>query len=323
MKTPRTAVIGLLAALAALPLALTSDFLLHFVIMALYFALLGQAWNLLGGYGGQRSFGHAAFFGTGAYTAAILQLDLGVNPWICLALAGVFSAIAGTFVGALSFRYGLRGSYFALVTLAFAEVFRIVADSVPFTGAGVGLQIPLKQTAANFQFADKLGFYWVILALTALATAIAWWLENSCFGADLVALRENEDAARALGIEVERTKLGAITLSAALSGLAGSFYLQYFLYLDPRLAYGVEVSVAALLVPLVGGVGTVFGPLVGAFALRLLNEVSGTLTGGAPGLNLVLYGALLIVILAFLPDGLVSLLPRLARALKPKRPRHA
>jgi branched-chain amino acid transport system permease protein len=323
MKTPRTAVIGLLAALAALPLALTSDFLLHFVIMALYFALLGQAWNLLGGYGGQRSFGHAAFFGTGAYTAAILQLDLGVNPWICLALAGVFSAIAGTFVGALSFRYGLRGSYFALVTLAFAEVFRIVADSVPFTGAGVGLQIPLKQTAANFQFADKLGFYWVILALTALATAIAWWLENSCFGADLVALRENEDAARALGIEVERTKLGAITLSAALSGLAGSFYLQYFLYLDPRLAYGVEVSVAALLVPLVGGVGTVFGPLVGAFALRLLNEVSGTLTGGAPGLNLVLYGALLILILAFLPDGLVSLLPRLARALKPKRPRHA
>jgi branched-chain amino acid transport system permease protein len=323
VKTPGAAVIGVLAALAALPLALKSDFLSHFVIMALYFALLGQAWNLLGGYGGQRSFGHAAFFGTGAYAAAILQLDLGINPWICLVLAAAAGALAGAFVGALSFRYGLRGSYFALVTLAFAEVFRIVADSVPFTGAGVGLQIPLKQSAANFQFADKLGFYWVILALTALATAAAWWLENSCFGADLIAIRENEDAARALGINVERTKLGAITLSAALSGLAGSFYLQYFLYLDPRLAYGVEISVAALLVPLVGGVGTVFGPLVGAFALRLLNEVSGTLTGGAPGLNLVLYGALLILILAFLPDGLVSLLPRLARAARSSRPRHA
>jgi branched-chain amino acid transport system permease protein len=323
MKTPAVAVISVLAALAALPLALKSDFLSHFVIMALYFALLGQAWNLLGGYGGQRSFGHAAFFGTGAYAAAILQLDLGVNPWICLLLAAVAGALAGAVVGALSFRYGLRGSYFALVTLAFAEVFRIVADSVPFTGAGVGLQVPLKQSAGNFQFADKLGFYWVIFGLTALATAAAWWLENSCFGADLVAVRENEDAARALGIEVERTKLGAITLSAALAGFAGSFYLQYFLYLDPRLAYGVEISVAALLVPLIGGVGTVFGPLVGAFALRLLNEVSGALTGGAPGLNLVLYGALLILILAFLPDGLVSLLPRLARALKPKRPRHA
>lgn len=323
MKTPGAAVIGVLAALAALPLALKSDFLLHFVIMALYFALLGQAWNLLGGYGGQRSFGHAAFFGSGAYAAAILQLDLGVNPWVCLVLAAGAGALAGVFVGALSFRYGLRGSYFALVTLAFAEVFRIVADSVPFTGAGVGLQIPLQQAAANFQFADKLGFYWVILALTALATAAAWWLENSCFGADLVAIRENEDAARALGIKVERTKLAAITLSAALSGLAGSFYVQYFLYLDPRLAYGVEISVAALLVPLIGGVGTVFGPLLGAFALRLLNELSGTLTGGAPGLNLVLYGALLILILAFLPDGLVSLLPRVARALRPRRPRHA
>jgi len=136
-------------------------------------------------------------------------------------------------------------------------------------------------------------------------------------------LRENEDAARALGIEVERRKLGAITLSAALSGLAGSFYLQYFLDLDPRLAYGVEVSVASLLVPLVGGAGTVFGPLVGALVLRLLNEVSGAVTGGAPGLNLVLYGALLILILAFLPDGLVSLVPRLARALRPGRPHHA
>jgi len=323
MKTPGAAVVGVLVALVLLPFALTSDFLSHFVIMTLYFALLGQAWNLLGGYAGQRSFGHAAFFGTGAYAAAILQLDLGINPWVCLVLAGGFGAIAGAFVGALSFRYGLRGSYFALVTLAFAEVFRIVADSVPFTGAGVGLQIPLKQTAANFQFAEKLGFYWVVLALTALATLLAWWLENSCFGADLAALRENEDAARALGIEVERRKLGAITLSAALSGLAGSFYLQYFLYLDPRLAYGVEVSVASLLVPLVGGAGTVFGPLVGALVLRLLNEVSGAVTGGAPGLNLVLYGALLILILAFLPDGLVSLVPRLARALRPGRPHHA
>jgi branched-chain amino acid transport system permease protein len=210
-------------------------------------------------------------------------------------------------VGALSFRYGLRGSYFALVTLAFAEVFRIVADSVPFTGAGVGLQIPLNPSAANFQFPDKAGFYVVILALTALATALAWWIENSRFGAELVAVRENEDAARALGVDVDRTKLRAIMLSGALSGLAGDFYVQYYLYIDPRIAYGVEVSVAALLVPLIGGVGTVLGPLVGALALRALNEISSGMTGGAPGLNLMLYGALLIVILAFLPDGLVSL----------------
>ncbi|HYB56667.1 MAG TPA: branched-chain amino acid ABC transporter permease [Alphaproteobacteria bacterium] len=314
MKTPAIAAAAPLLALAALPLLLHSDFWLHFAIMTLYLALLGQAWNLLGGYGGQRSFGHAAFFGTGAYAAALLQLDFAINPWACMVLAGGFGAGAGALVGALSFRYGLRGSYFALVTLAFAEVFRIVADSVPFTGAGVGLQIALKESVADFQFPEKSGFYAVILALTAIATALAWWIENSRFGAALVAVRENEDAARALGIDVDRTKLWAITLSGALSGCAGSFYVQYFLYLDPRIAYGVEVSVTALLVPLIGGVGTVLGPLVGALALRALNEASSALTGGAPGLNLVLYGALLIVILALLPDGLISLGTRLRRA---------
>ena len=323
MKTPGALVIALLVVLVPLPLFVHSDFWLHFAIMTLYFALLGQAWNLLGGYGGQRSFGHAAFFGTGAYAAAVLQVDFGVSPWACLVLAGFLGAAAGALVGALSFRYGLRGSYFALVTLAFAEVFRIVADSVQFTGAGVGLQIPLKQSAANFQFADKAGFYAVILALTGLATGLAWWFENSRFGAELVAIRENENAARALGIDIDRTKLRAIILSGALSGLAGSFYVQYFLYIDPRIAYGVEVSVAALLVPLIGGIGTVLGPLVGALALRTLNEISGGLTGGAPGLNLMLYGALLIVILAFLPDGLVSLVTRLRGALRKGAARHA
>ena len=323
MKTSGLLAATVLLVLTPLPLLVHSDFWLHFAIMTLYFALLGQAWNLLGGYGGQRSFGHAAFFGTGAYAAAVLQADLGVSPWVCLVLAGVFGAAAGALVGALSFRYGLRGSYFALVTLAFAEVFRIVADSVPFTGAGVGLQIPLRQTAANFQFHEKAGFYVVILALTAIATAIAWWIENSRFGAELVAVRENEDAARALGIDVNRTKLWAIVLSGGLSGFAGSFYVQYFLYVDPRIAYGVEVSVTALLVPLIGGVGTVLGPLIGAVSLRALNEASGIVTGGAPGLNLMLYGALLIVILAFLPDGLVSLGSRLRHARLARRPHHA
>jgi branched-chain amino acid transport system permease protein len=323
MKTPGALAVAVLLLLVPVPLLVHSDFWLHFAIMTLYFGLLGQAWNLLGGYGGQRSFGHAAFFGTGAYAAAVLQADLGLNPWVCLVLAGVFGAAAGGFVGALSFRYGLRGSYFALVTLAFAEVFRIVADSVSFTGAGVGLQIPLRQSAVNFQFHEKAGFYVVILVLTALATALAWWIENSRFGAELVAVRENEDAARALGIDVNGTKLWAIVLSGTLSGFAGSFYTQYFLYLDPRIAYGVEVSVTALLVPLIGGVGTVLGPLIGAVSLRALNEVSGMITGGAPGLNLMLYGALLIVILAFLPDGLVSLGARLRRARLTGRLRHA
>jgi branched-chain amino acid transport system permease protein len=308
-------IVVVLAALLPLPWLLHSDFWLSFAIMALYYGFLGQAWNILGGFGGQFSFGHAAFFGTGAYTSAVLQLRLGVDPWLCLALAAVTGGLVGAVVGALSFRYGLRGSYFALVTLAFAEVLRILADSAEFTGAGVGLQIPLKQTAANFQFPGKAGFYFVILGLTALGLAIAWWLENSRTGARLMAVRENEDAARALGVDVFRTKLIAITLSGALMGLGGTFYAQYFLYIDPTIAYGPAVSVSALLVPIVGGLGTVFGPLLGALALQFVNQLAQAAMGDAVGLNLVVYGVILVLMILYMPNGLFGLARVSARRL--------
>lgn len=304
-----------LAALLPMPLLVHSDFWLNFAIMALYYGFLGQAWNILGGFGGQFSFGHAAFFGTGAYAAAVLQVRLGINPWLCAAAAGILGGAVGAFVGALSFRYGLRGSYFALVTLAFAEVFRILANSVELTGAGVGLQIPLRQSAANFQFPAKAGFYGVALALTALGLAIAWHLENSRLGARLIAVRENEDAARALGVDVFRTKLAAITLSGALTGLGGCFYAQYFLYVDPAIAYGPAISVATLLVPIVGGLGSVFGPLLGSFALQFVNQLAQAAMGDAPGLNLVLYGVILVAMVMFLPGGLFGLARLSARRL--------
>jgi branched-chain amino acid transport system permease protein len=309
------AIVVVLLALLPIPWIVESDFWLNFVIMALYYGVLGQAWNLLGGFAGQFSFGHAAFFGTGAYTSAVLQLRLGVDPWLCLALAGILGGTVGALVGALSFRYGLRGSYFALVTLAFAEVFRILADSVEFTGAGVGLQLPLRQSAANFQFPDKAGFYFVILALTALGLAIAWWLQNSRLGARMVAVRENEDAARALGVNVFRTKVVAITLSGALMGLGGTFYVQYFLYIDPTIAYGPAVSVSALLAPIVGGLGTVFGPLLGAFALQWVNQIAQLAMGDAVGLNLVLYGVILVLMIKYMPNGLFGLADMSARRL--------
>lgn len=309
------AAILLLLGLFAVPWFVHSDFWLNFAIMTLYYGLLGQAWNLLGGYGGQFSFGHAAFFGTGAYASAVLQVKLGVNPWLCLVLAGALGALVGAAVGALSFRYGLRGSYFALVTLAFAEVFRILANTVGFTGAGVGILIPLKESAANFQFPTKAGFYFAILALTALGLLAAWWIENSRFGARLIAVRENEDAARALGVDAFRTKLAAIALSGALMGLGGSFYAQYFLYIDPAIAYGPGVSVAALLVPIIGGLGTAFGPLLGSAVLQLVNQLAQATMGDAPGLNLVLYGVILVVMILFLPNGLFGLARHSARWL--------
>jgi branched-chain amino acid transport system permease protein len=306
MKTGAV-ILVVLAALLPLPWLVRSDFWLNLAITALYYGFLGQAWNLLGGYGGQFSFGHAAFFGTGAYAAAVLQIKLGLDPWLGFGLAGILGGGVGAFVGALSFRYGLRGSYFALVTLAFAEVFRILANTTEITGAGVGLLIPLKQTAANFQFPQKSGFYFVVLALTGLGLAIAWWIENSRFGARLVAVRENEDAARALGVDVFSAKLAAIALSGALMGLGGAFYAQYFLYIDPTIAYGPAVSITALLVPIIGGLGSALGPLIGAAALQLVNQFAQATMGDAPGLNLVLYGIVLVLMVSFLPNGLASL----------------
>ena len=302
------------AAVAALPLFVSSGFALNAVIMTLYAALLGQAWNILGGFGGQFSFGHAVFFGTGAYAAAVLQVRFGWNAWLALPAAIALGAVVGAFIGVLSFRYGLRGSYFALVTLAFAEVFRILSNTFQFTGAGVGLMIPLAESAARFQFASRAGFLHVILGLTLAACLVAWWLQRSRYGAWLQAVRDNEASAAALGIDVFRVKLGAIMISGALMAAGGVFYVQYFHYIDPHLAYGPGVSVEALLVPIVGGIGTLFGPLLGAAALHLLAELTRTFMGDVPGISLLVYGLVLVLMVTFLPRGIMGLLAGVAEA---------
>ncbi len=308
-----SAITGVLVLMLPVPWLVQSEFFLNFAIMLLFSAFLGQAWNVLGGYGGQFSFGHAAFFGTGAYATAVLQTAFGINPWVGFVLAGLAGAGMGLVVGFLSFRFGLKGAYFALVTLAFAEVLRILANTADFTGAGVGILIPLDQGAANLQFADKTGFYLLALALVALGLFITAHLDNSRFGARLMAVRENEDAARASGVNVFEIKLRAIALSSLLAGLAGAFYTQYFLYLDPTIAYGPTVSIEALLVPIIGGTGTLFGPLLGAAALHTISEISQHVAADAPGLNLVVYGVLLVLMVLFLPSGLWGLATRLRR----------
>ncbi|MCC4243523.1 branched-chain amino acid ABC transporter permease [Stappia indica] len=307
------ALLGLVfAALFFVPFVVTSEAWQNTILMTLYAALLGQAWNILGGYGGQFSFGHAAFFGTGAYTVAVLQVQLGVNPWIGLVAGGLMAVAVAAFIGFTTFRYGLRGSYFALVTLAFAEVLRILANTVPFTGAGVGILIPLEQSAANLQFASKAGYYWLVWAIALAAFLTVWWIGHSRFGARLMAVRDNEDAARALGVDPFAVKMRAIMLSGLFSGLAGVFYAQYFLYLDPAIAYGPAISVESLLVPIVGGMGTLFGPLLGAVALHGVSEASRALIGDLPGISLVLYGTILILMVLFAPRGLAGLVRRLS-----------
>ena len=290
-----------------IPLLTSSGVALNFVMTALYACLLAQAWNVLGGFGGQFSFGHALFFGTGAYAQAIAQMQWGLNPWLALPLAMLLAAGVGAGIGAVSFRYGLKGSYFALVTLAFAEVFRIVATSVPFTGAGVGLMLPLRESAANMQFGSRAGFVWLMLGLVTLALLVTTWLRHSRFGAWLQAVRDNEDAARAVGVEPRRVKLVATVLSAALMGAAGAFYLQVYQYIDPGIAYGPHTSVEALVGAIVGGMGTLWGPVLGALSLHILADLTRNLFGQLPGINMVIYGAVLVLIVMFLPRGIAGL----------------
>jgi branched-chain amino acid transport system permease protein len=308
---------GLLLLIAlAFPLLFSSPFMVNFGVLALFYAFIGQSWNIAGGFAGQLSFGHVAFFGVGAYASTMVQMRLGWNPWMGLPVSALAGAAAGWLIAVLSFRAGLKGSYFALITLAFAEVFRIVVNSVEVTGGGLGMLIPMKQTAANFQFGDRRVFYFIILALTVASVLLALWLKASRFGARLAAIRENEDSARALGINTFAEKTKIMMISGAIAGVGGCFFAQYFLYIDPTIAFGVDKSVEMLLVSMIGGAGTVYGPLIGAVLLAAISEVTRAWFT-IQGLSLVLYGALLVVIIAFLPNGLIDLFKR--RGQRPGR----
>ncbi len=301
-----------LAVLGAVPLAVTSNVLLNFFGFALVMALAAQGWNLLGGYGGQFSFGHAVFFGTGAYAMALLQVRAGVNAWLALPLAIALGALVGMLIGTLSFRANLRGSYFALVTLAFAEVFRVLANAWSYTGGAAGVLVPLQPGLEHMQFSDKRAFYWLALGFVAAAMLLTAAIARTRFGAYLVAVRENEAAARALGANALQVKLRAIALSGAVTAAAGALYTQKFQYVDAKVAYGSWVSVDALLGAIVGGTGTVLGPVVGTLALLGLGEVSKVyvtqwVTGSVAGLDLIVFGVLLIVCVAWAPRGILGL----------------
>lgn len=308
---PYAAAVALTAIGTIIPLVVSANTVLNFIVFALIIALAAQGWNLLGGLAGQFSFGHAAFFGTGAYAAALLQTRFGINAWAAFTLGVVVAAAAGWIIGFLSFRSGLRGSYFALVTLAFAEVLRILANAWSFTGGAAGTLIKLDVRPANFQFDSRAAFVWIAVALVGVTLIGTIAIMRSRFGAWLATVRENEDAARAIGVDTLAVKLKAITLSAAITGAAGALYVQYFLYLDAGIAYGPWISVEALLAPIVGGINSPFGPVFGAIALHVFGKFTSFISGSIPGVDLVLYGILLIVTIVFAPDGITGLVKKL------------
>lgn len=309
--------IALLAGCIGLVAVGLSPSLQDVLLLTFLFAGLALAWNIAGGYAGLISFGHAAFFGVGAYTSTILFVHFGVTPWIGIWLGGLLAAVFGAVLALVCAR--LRGPFFILSTLAFAEVVRIGAlNWATLTGGPEGLSIPPVAGLANMVFASKTTYAVMMLGYAVCVYAITKALEASRYGFYLFAIRDNEDAASAAGVNPLLGRTAAMALSAALTGIGGSLFAQYFLYLDPTFMISPELSFQFALLPAVGGLGTAVGPVLGSLLITPLSELLRSHLGNAAaGLHLVIYSAGLIVVMLYFPGGIAAAIAKLGR----RRPR--
>lgn len=305
-------------ALLALPFA-ASSYVLSVATLILYFAYTGQAWNVMMGFAGQLSLGHAIYVGVGAYAAAALFYHFGIGPWAGVWLAMLLCVLIGMAIGMLAFRFGISGVYFALLTIAFAEFTRIGFDHLDWLGATGGLFIKVSQREA-WDLAGLRGppamFFYVMFALNAGALALCTWLLRSRAGYYWQAIRENEEAAQALGINIFRWKMLAVIVSSAMTAVSGVFFAFYYNNLFPEQIFHMSRSIEIILGPIVGGVGTLFGPILGAAVLTVLadsiTEIVAAFGWEIPGIKQVFYGVILLAVVMFLPNGIW---PALARRL--------
>jgi branched-chain amino acid transport system permease protein len=299
----------LVLVLASLPWwALTNPYYMGIGITALTFVALALAWNIISGIGGQLSLGHGAYFGLGAYTSTLLLVRLGVTPWIGMIAGAIVAASFGLCLGFPSFR--LKGVYFKLVTFVAALILEIICRSwSDFTGGDPGLQVPLLRNApAMYQFGSPLPYFYIILLIASLYFLPTRWVLRSRFGYYLQALRDDQVASEVLGIDTLFMKLSGFALSASLTALVGTFYAQYVLFIDPASTFGMFVSVKIALSSIVGGAGTLWGPVIGGLLLIPLAEVGNAqFTGTLTGVDTLLYSLVLILTAIFLPRGLVNL----------------
>ena len=296
------------AATLLLPLVVRAPSAQNTAIVMLMTAQLGVAWNILGGYAGQVSLGHAVFFGCGAYTSTWLLLQQGVSPWIGMLAGGLVSTALALVIGWPCFR--LRGHYFAMATIAVAEIVQAVVTNWDALGGAVGLYLPVKESGLRgFVFnTSKLPYYYIALGLLAVTLLVNWAVVRSHLGYYFRAIKDEPDAARSLGVSLTRYKLIAIALSSFLTAAGGTFYAQKELYIDPGSVLPTSLSIKISLVAILGGVGTLAGPIVGAVLLTVIEEGSRNFFGGTGrGTDLILYGLLLVGFAVFTPEGIIGL----------------
>lgn len=329
-----------------MPGGMSGPALMHVFILIFFFAYMSQAWNIIGGFAGQLSIGHAAFFGMGAYVSTLLFINIGLSPWLGMLVSAAFAAVVGAGLGAISFHYGLKGPFFSLITIAFTEIVRLILLHWDYVGGTLGILIPLRPASfVEFQFANKEVYFYIAFIMMLASIALVAFIARSRFGYYLHAVRQDEDAAEAVGVPTKRVKIMAIALSAGLAGAGGTFYAQYTQYIVPDDLVIGRISVEILLPAVIGGAGTVMGPIIGSFILIPLGEITRIIfgsggtgvsltsiltsdkpgfeifsdylgylaSGGGGGLAVMLYGIVLMVVVLGMPNGVLPWLRRLAR----------
>lgn len=316
VKNKKTLII-IIAAFAVLPLIFKSDSFHNIMVLLLIYATLGEAWNLITGFAGQISFGHAAFFGIGAYTSSVLFYRFDISPWVGMILGAVFAAIVALIISYPTFR--LKGSYFAIATLAVAEIIKQLFVSWKFVEGATGISLPIVNDSwLCMEFhTTRLPYIYIALGLFAIVIFVCNYIENSKTGFYLKAIRESHEVAESIGINTTNYKTLAMVISAFISAFAGSIYAQYVLYIDPFMIFTLDISIKIVLLTVLGGIGNIYGPLIGASILIPLSEVTRVALGGTgKGIDLMIFGLLVIFVACYQPKGIIGLVHKLSKNFK-------
>ncbi|WP_094547224.1 branched-chain amino acid ABC transporter permease [Petroclostridium xylanilyticum] len=304
-------------ALLLFPLFISSRYIVHVMVLIFMFASMGVAWNIIGGYGAQISWGHASFFAIGAYTSFLLFLKFNISPLVSIFLGMIVSVIVAFIIGYPSFR--LRGVFFSLATIAFAEIVKLLLLYFSdFTGGANGLMITFTgQKPLYLQFYSETPYYYISLFLMVIIIFLTWKLENSKLGYFLKAIKEDEDAAESLGIKAYKIKLITFMISAAMMAVVGTIYAFNIAYIDPISVAHLDLSIKLGVIAIIGGIGTLWGPVLGAFLIIPLTEITNALLGSTRGgASTAIYGLILMIVVIFQPNGLMAFLNNKRKAAK-------